>query len=207
MEDNQNNNIIEEKKGLNKFLSITWDFVKIILIALIIVIPIRYFIFQPFIVSGESMSPNFESGDYLIVDELSYKLSTPQRGDVVVFDASFIPNYSGERFIKRIIGLPGETVDIANGQVEIIKNGKTTVLPEKYLPADLKTYVYSTSGIALAPEVTTLKAGQYFVLGDNRTGSYDSRYWGTVQSKYIIGKALLRIFPITDISIIPHPAY
>ena len=197
----------EIKMGQHKFLSFVWELVKIAFIALIIVLPIRYFLFQPFIVSGESMMPNFQNGNYLIVDEISYRFAEPQRGDVVVFNAGFIPGYTGQRFIKRVIGLPGETVDITNGQVEIIKDGKTTILDEKYLPDGLKTYVYNSSNISSVPEETTLKADQYFVLGDNRTGSYDSRYWGVVSKKDIIGKASLRILPITSLSEIFKPVY
>lgn len=205
-EDNQNK--IEEEKDNKKgtlktlFSSNTaifvWELFKIALIALVIVVPIRYFLFQPFIVSGNSMEPNFESGNYLIVDEISYRLSNPQRGDVIVFDASFIPGYASQRFIKRVIGLPGETVDVTNGQVQIIKDGKTIILDEKYLPSDLKTY---------GDKNVTLKADEYFVLGDNREYSYDSRIWGVVQKKYIIGKAFLRIFPLDALSAISHPAY
>lgn len=197
----------EIKMGQHKFLSFVWELVKIAFIALIIVLPIRYFLFQPFIVSGESMMPNFQNGNYLIVDEISYRFAEPQRGDVVVFNAGFIPGYTGQRFIKRVIGLPGETVDITNGQVEIIKDGKTTILDEKYLPDGLKTYVYNSSNISSVPEEITLKADQYFVLGDNRTGSYDSRYWGVVSKKDIIGKASLRILPITSLSEIFKPVY
>jgi signal peptidase I len=188
------NKVVEEKKPegiVKKYLPFVWEIVKIAVIAFVIVAPIRYFLFQPFIVSGASMAPNFATGDYLIVDEISYRASAPQRGDVVVFDASFIPNYAGQRFIKRIIGLPGETIDVANGEVEIIKDGKTAVLNEKYLPVNLKTYGDTN---------VTLKPDQYFVMGDNRTESYDSRIWGVLSRKYIIGKAALRIFPLTSIS-------
>src|SRR3989344_3598612 len=86
---NQGNNVVQEAKPespAKKYLSFAWELIKIALIALVIVLPIRYFLFQPFIVKGESMAPNFESGDYLIVDEISYRLSNPQRGDVIVFD-------------------------------------------------------------------------------------------------------------------------
>jgi signal peptidase I len=200
MEEN-NLNIIEEKKpetGFKKYLSFVWELVKIAVIALVIVLPIRYFLFQPFIVKGESMSPNFESGDYLIVDEISYRFAEPQRGDVVVFKTDFIPNYYGQRFIKRVIGLPGETVDVTNGKVELIKDGKTIILNEEYLPNNLKT---------IGDIKITLKADQYFVLGDNRDRSYDSRYWGVVPRSEIIGKAFLRIFPVAALSQISHPAY
>lgn len=181
-----------------KYIPFVWELLKIALIALAIVLPIRYFLFQPFIVSGDSMVPSFHSGDYLIVDEISYRFATPQRGDVIVFDASFIKGYSGQRFIKRVIGLPGETIDVTNGQVKIIKDGKTTILDEKYLPADLKTY---------GNKNVTLKPDEYFVLGDNREYSYDSRFWGVVPQKYIIGKAFLRIFPVTALSEISKPSY
>jgi signal peptidase I len=185
-------------KGIKKYLPFIWELIKIAVIAFIIVAPIRYFLFQPFIVSGESMMPNFQNGNYLIVDEISYRFSAPQRGDVIVFNAGFLPGYAGQRFIKRVIGLPGETVDVTNGQVEIIKDGKTTVLNEKYLPADLKTYKDTE---------ITLKPDQYFVMGDNREYSYDSRFWGVVDKKYIVGKAFLRLLPITALSGIPSPTY
>jgi signal peptidase I len=186
------------QKGIKKYIPFVWELIKIAVIAFIIVAPIRYFLFQPFIVSGASMAPNFATGDYLIVDEISYRFSTPQRGDVVVFNAGFIPGYAGQRFIKRVIGVPGDTVDIANGKVEIIKDGKTTILSEKYLPKNLQT----VGNVNL-----TLKADQYFVLGDNREFSYDSRYWGVVPKSDIIGKASLRIFPITALEEITRPTY
>jgi signal peptidase I len=137
------------------------------------------------------MDPSFATGDYLIIDEISYRFSTPHRGDVVVFDASFIQGYKGQRFIKRVIGLPGENVKVANGQVEITKDGKTIVLNEEYLPEDLKTY---------QDRNITLGQGQYFVMGDNREFSYDSRAWGALDKKDIIGRAVLRLLPLTEIA-------
>jgi len=200
-ENNQQNSpviAVEETSKTKKFLPFLLELVKIAVIAFVIVAPIRYFLFQPFIVSGASMAPNFATGDYLIVDEISYRLSSPQRGDVIVFNTGFIPNYAGQRFIKRIIGLPGDTVNITNGQVEIIENGKTTILNEKYLPNNLKT---------IGDINRTLKADEYFVLGDNREYSYDSRMWGVVPRKDIVGKAFLRILPITSLSEITRPSY
>ena len=183
------------EKGFKKYFSFIWDLVKIAAIALVIVLPIRYFLFQPFIVKGESMAPNFETGDYLIVDELSYRFSTPERGDVIVFK---YPKDVSQKFIKRVIGLPGETVDVKNGEVSVVTNGKTIVLNEIYLPKNLKT---------IGEVQTTLKQNEYFVLGDNRDYSYDSRSWGVVPKSDIIGKALLRIFPISTLSEIQRPGY
>ena len=177
-------------------LSFLWEVSKIIIIALAIVIPIRYFLFQPFIVRGASMEPNFHSGDYLIVDEISYRLWEPQRGDVIVFK---YPKKPSQRYIKRIIGLPGETIEIKDGQISVLKDGKIQEIDESsYLP-DHQT----TQG-----EISEkLGEGDYFVLGDNRSFSSDSRYWGFLPKKYIIGKALLRAWPLESVEKIAAPAY
>ena len=188
--DNQKKSILE-----NSFIKVVWELLQIGLIAFVIVMPIRYFLFQPFIVSGESMTPNFHSGDYLIVDEISYRFSDPKRGDVVVFNW---PKDKSQRFIKRIIGLPGERVSVTQGQVQITKNGQEIVLDESYLPQNLKTY----GDISIA-----LNVSEYFVMGDNREYSYDSRAWGAISRKDIVGKAFLRIFPIAALSAISQPSY
>jgi len=192
---NKEQNIL--KDGIiKKYLSFSFEIFKIAVIALVIVLPIRYFLFQPFIVKGESMSPSFESGDYLIVDEISYRISEPQRGDVVVFK---YPKNTTQRFIKRIIGLPGEKIVIKSGSVAVTKTtGEEIILDEQYLPDDLKTY---------GDTITILKADEYFVLGDNRMYSYDSRSWGIVPKANIIGKAFLRLYPINELSKISTPNY
>src|SRR3989338_10639084 len=193
---NQNGQQGTNKGILNKYLASAWEFLKIIIIALIIVLPIRYFLIRPFIVKGESMIPNFQSGDYLIVDEISYRFSQPQRGDVIVLK---YPLDQTQRFIKRIIGLPGEGVQVKDGKITILKDGKNLILDEtKYLP-DLK----STDG----DKSWILKDNEYFVLGDNRPYSYDSRRWGVLPKEDIIGRALIRLFPISSISYLPEPAY
>ena len=182
--------------GVKKYILIVWEFLKIILIAAVIVLPIRYFIFQPFIVKGESMMPNFQSGDYLIVDELSYLVSKPHRGDVVVLK---YPLDMSQRFIKRIVALPGETVEIKNGKITITKDSNTIVQNEKnYLPN-----LSGTDGDIRM----TLDGDNYFVLGDNRDHSYDSRTWGILPKQDIVGKAALRLFPITSLSFIKTPSY
>jgi signal peptidase I len=182
------------RKGIKNLLPFAWEIIQIVVIASVIVLPIRYFLFQPFIVKGESMAPNFKPGDYLIVDEISYRFSDPQRGSVVVFK---YPKDETQRFIKRIIGLPNETVEVKNGKITIYKEN-SLVLNEEYLPDDLKTE--GDIKIVLGPD-------EYFVLGDNRSYSYDSRMWGTVPKGHIIGKAYLRIFPIESLSQISTPSY
>ncbi len=187
----------DNKESISKkVLSSAWELLKIIIIAAIIVFPIRYFLFQPFIVKGESMVPNLQSGDYLIVDEISYRFKDPQRGDVVVLK---YPLDTTQRFIKRVIGLPGEIVEIKNGNIDILSNGKDLTLHEKkYLPNLLST----------AGDINiTLKSNQYFVLGDNRQYSYDSRSWGILPREDIIGRAVFRVFPLSNISYINVPSY
>jgi len=187
-----NNN---QSGGFKKTLVITWDFLKILAIAALIVLPIRYFIFQPFIVKGDSMVPNLHSGDYLIVDEISYVMFEPQRGDIVVLD---YPLDESQRFIKRVIGLPGETVSIQNGTVKITKGEQGVLLDEKKYLANLTT----EGNVKI-----TLGSDEYFVMGDNRQFSYDSRKWGVLPKKDIIGKAVLRLFPIQNITFIQAPSY
>lgn len=170
------------KSQLLSFTKNLWDFLIVIIIAAVIVFPIRKYIFQPFIVSGSSMEPTFYTGDYLIIDELSYKLNNPQRGDIIVFS---YPNDPSQKYIKRIIGLPGETVDVNNGKVFIEQNDKKFELQEVYLPSNIITNHNTT---------LLLKEGEYFVMGDNRMASSDSRSWGAVPQDKIIGKVLVTIF-------------
>lgn len=168
-----------------------WELVRFVVIALIIVIPVRAFVAEPFVVSGSSMVPTFENGNYLIVDKISYKFSNPQRDDVVVFK---YPNDQTKFFIKRIIGLPNETVDI-KGSVVTITNAQHPdgfVLNESYV----KNIANNTTHFEL-------KSDEYFVMGDNRSGSSDSRYWGAVKRNLLTGKAFLRLLPINKISVLP----
>ena len=167
------------------------ELVKFALIALVIVLPFRLFIAQPFIVSGASMHPTFENGDYLIVDEISYRFEEPQRGDVVIFK---YPNDPSKFFIKRIVGLPNETLHITNSQVYITSDmyPESVVIDEPYIDVPTSTH---------AP--VTLSDTEYFVLGDNRAQSSDSRIWGPLDRDLIIGRAFLRLLPVSEADLFP----
>jgi signal peptidase I len=187
-------------------LLLVWDFVKIILIALVIIIPIRYFIFQPFIVSGSSMVPNFQNGEYLIIDELTYHFHEPQRGEVVVLR---YPKNHKEFFIKRIVGLPGEKVQIDNGKVIIFNSAhpEGLTLDEKYLPNQGLTFPHDTSVVG-GKKVLSLGQDEYFMMGDNRLASSDSRDWGVLPRKDMIGRAFIRVLPLTDFGVLTQlPVY
>ncbi len=179
---------------IKNFFTFLLELVKIVVISLVIIIPVRQFLIQPFYVKGASMEPNFHDHEYLIIDELSYNLGAPKRGDIVVFR---YPKDPQEFFIKRVIGLPGETVRIADGNVYIINsvNPQGVLLEEPYLPAGLKTYGYSDD------ETTELKSSEYFVLGDNRGSSKDSRSFGPVNESFLVGRVLLRGFPFDKIKL------
>ncbi len=181
---------------MRNFLIFLWEMSKIIIIALVIVIPIRYFLFQPFFVKGQSMEPNFENGDYLIIDEITYRFHNPQRGDVVVFK---YPNDTSQRYIKRIIGLPGETIEIKNGKVAIFNKEGNQLLDES---------TYLTPLILTAGDMQiTLAEDKYFVLGDNRIASSDSRSWGLLPREDIIGRVFLRAWPFAALTKFEAPVY
>jgi len=181
---------------MKAILSFLWEIVKIVVVAMAIVVPVRYFLFQPFLVRGQSMEPNFENGDYLIIDEISYRMRPPQRGEVIVFN---YPQNPSQRFIKRIIGLPGEKVEVREGRVFVYKDGREITLDESgYLPQSAQT----PGSVDLQ-----LGSGEYFVMGDNRTFSLDSRSWGTLPEKEIIGRVYLRILPFVAFAKIEVPAY
>ena len=168
------------------------DFTKFAAVVIIFVIGIRFYIAQPFIVSGASMVPNFASSDYLIVDEISYRFHEPQRGDVIIFHP---PVDMRTYYIKRIIGMPGDNVSVNNGVVTITntQHPKGIVLDEKYISKDTLT----------ENKNVTVSQGQYFVMGDNRPESYDSRGWGLLPKENITGRALLRLFPVEKFSVLP----
>lgn len=185
---------MDKSKNIGKFLL---ELFKIVLISLAIIIPVRYYLIQPFIVRGSSMEPSFSDGEYLIIDEISYRFEEPERGDVVIFK---YPKDNTQYFIKRIIGLPLETVEISDGDIIIYNNqfpeGKE--IDESYLPQDLETP---------GDLKVTVDADSYFVLGDNRNASSDSRIWGLLPEDDLIGKVWIRGLPTDRLGIIKTPEY
>ncbi|MFA6136436.1 MAG: signal peptidase I [Candidatus Paceibacterota bacterium] len=175
---------------MKKFLFAVWEIAEVFFIALIAVAAIKYFLIQPFIVNGASMEPTFVDGDYLLVDEISYKFKEPDRGDVIVFKS---PQDNSTYYIKRIIGLPEEKVEVDDEKIKIYNdqfpNGFN--LEEPYL---IDRFRNNWSGSV----VFTLKNDQYFVLGDNRVNSLDSRYWGPLGKDAIVGSVKLRLWPVPE---------
>ena len=208
--DDQDDNIIESGEeayyGVGSFI---WEVIKVFVWALIIIVPIRVFLFQPFFVQGSSMEPNFKDGDYLIINELGYKQTEVgfgnfnvftvksfkdfKRGDAVVFRYPMQPETF---FIKRVIGLPNERVKIENNRITIYNDQN----PEGFM---LNEGEYLAKTVITTETVNMqLKDGEYFVMGDNRTASYDSRKWGPVPEKDIVGKVLLRAWPINKAEVL-----
>lgn len=169
---------------MSKAFSFILETGKIALVALVLVAGFRLFVFQPFLVRGASMEPNFHNWDYLIVDEISYRFGNPERGDVVVFK---YPNDPSQRYIKRIIGLPGETVEVEDGRVAVFYG-------EEKISLDGKDYFsFDTPGAIRM----TLLENEYFVMGDNRHQSSDSRSWGSLPGDLIIGRVFVRLVPLS----------
>ena len=168
------------------------DLVKFALIALLIVLPIRVFIAQPFIVRGASMEPTFLGGEYLIVDQVTYRFEEPDRGDVVILR---FPLDNSVFFIKRVIGLPGETVEIVGTTVTVVTTeGETLTLDEEYVEPGRTQEDYG---------IYTLGQNEYFVMGDNRRASSDSRTWGVLERDEIVGRAYFRLLPVTKFEVLP----
>ncbi|MEK7481794.1 MAG: signal peptidase I [Patescibacteria group bacterium] len=182
---------------MKSFLYAVWEIIEVAIIAIAAVLIIRYFLVQPFLVSGASMEPNFHSGDYLLIDEISYRFREPQRGEVIVFH---YPNNESVYYIKRIIGLPGEEVEIKNGKIKIYnsENPDGFVLDENYLLGNI-----GDSKI----EKTAISGEEYYVLGDNRNFSFDSRSWGSLEENEIIGLVRLRLWPLNKVMAFESPIY
>ena len=181
------------KSGINFF----FDFLETIVVALSVFVVVYLFLVQPHEVKGSSMEPSFLNNQYIITDKISYRFGDPQRGDVIIFKAPVNPDVD---YIKRIIGLPGDKVMITKGKVFI--NGK--MISELYL-ADL-TPIFPNGFVQDGVEIDVPQE-HYFVMGDNRPHSSDSREFGPISKKLIIGRAIFRYWPVNDIGVIPHVNY
>lgn len=177
---------------VKKFASFVFETVKVVVFSLAIILPIRFFLIQPFYVEGASMEPSFHPREYLIIDEISYRFNDPKRGDVIVFR---YPRNRSEFYIKRVIGLPGERVKIVEGDVFV----NDRQLTESYI-SDLNLSSDSQAEVEL-------QEGEYFVMGDNRANSLDSRVFGPVPESFLIGKVWLRGWPISRIGVFDAPEY
>lgn len=176
-----------------KIFGVLWEAVEALVFAAAIFVVCYLFLFQPNQVSGSSMYATFHDKEYILTDKISYRFNEPKRGDVVVFKSPKNPDID---YIKRIIGLPGETIKLYNGKIYI----DNVLLEENYLPKNLLTpgsYFLREGGAVTVPQ------NDYFVLGDNRTGSSDSREWGPVKKGEFIGRVFFRYFPFDRIGIDP----
>ena len=173
------------------------EVLQIVIISSAIIIPIRYFLVQPFYVKGASMEPNFYDHEYLVIDELSYRLREPVRGEIVVFR---YPRDPSQFFIKRVIGLPGETVEVTGGNILLYNDEHPNglKLDETYLPTDLRTN---------GKDRVTLGDGEYYVMGDNRNESLDSRSFGAIHLTDVIGRVWVRGLPLSRVGTFTAPEY
>ncbi len=185
-------NFVESLKSRGVMWRALIEVVKYVLIAIAIVVPLRFFIAQPFVVSGYSMTPTFGPGEYLVIDEMTYRSSKPAAGDVVVLRYPLDPSIY---LIKRVIAVPAETIKIQKGVITVYNkiNQKTIALTEPYKQEKNKNDMAST----------TLDGDEYFVMGDNRDASSDSRTWGPLQERFIIGRVAIRLFPFDKMQILP----
>ncbi|MGC9968464.1 MAG: signal peptidase I [Minisyncoccia bacterium] len=182
---------------MRKFLASLLEVLEIAVIAVVAVFIVRTFLVQPFLVSGSSMSPNFSNGDYVLVDELTYHLRGPERGEVVVFHD---PQDYSTYFIKRVIGLPNERVTIKNDTITVVNSAypQGFALGETYLPKGIDTSGNTTYA---------LSSSTYLLLGDNRPFSYDSRMWGPLPKSNIVGLVRVRLWPLNEMTAFAAPQY
>lgn len=190
--ENLSNPQLQENSVGNKIKNNLAEFIEFIAIMAAILIVIRFLIAEPHLVSGSSMVPNFHTGDYIITNKLLMKISQPKRGEVIVLQN---PRNQDQVFIKRVIGMPDEKIKLSQGQVFI----NDEPLDEPYLPQGTIT---SGEQFLTDDEEIVVPSGQYFVLGDNRGESSDSREWGPIPAQLIVGQAYLRYWPLNKINLL-----
>lgn len=191
----------KREEGLGKgsaALAFIFELIQVAAVSLAIIIPVRYFLIQPFYVKGASMEPSFYDHEYLIIDELSYRFNEPERGDIVVFR---YPSDPSQFFIKRVVGLPGETIEVDVEEVKVYNSAypNGTSLQEAYLRED--------NTASPIQRTVTLKADEFFVMGDNRSSSLDSRFFGPIKRSDIVGRVWLRGWPFDRWKIFERPNY
>ncbi len=174
----------EEPAG---FKSLLRETLETVILAIIIFLVIRTLV-QNYRIEGQSMEPNFQHGQYLLVNKLAYRLGDYSRGDVIVFH---YPNNPSQDYIKRVIGLPGDTIEFRDGV--LIVNGLNVAEPYDQVP------------IARDIQAQTVAPGFLYVLGDNRPASSDTRTWGQLSQEFVIGKAWFAIWPVGDAGPVAHP--
>jgi signal peptidase I len=181
----------------NSYRDVIIESLKVVAIAAVTVFIVRYFLFKPFYVKGASMEPTFHENEYLIIDEITYRFRGPVRGEVVVFK---YPDVQKDYFLKRVIGLPGERIKVSGGKILVYnaEHPEGIAVEEKYLPADLPT---------LGEQDVTLTDNQLFVLGDNRPNSFDSRRFGPVDRSQIVGRVVVRGWPINRVQAFEAPTF
>lgn len=178
------------------------DIIETVVIALSVFLIIYLTLVQPHQVNGQSMVPNFQSGEYVLTDKITYKFRNPIPGEVVVFhapEAANCPVGTGCDFIKRILAVPGDTVEVKNDS--IIVNG--TALPEPYIPEEFETL----AGPYTKDRAITLDTDEYMTVGDNRPYSSDSRAWGPTPKENIVGRAFFRYWPLDKAGFIEAATY
>lgn len=191
------------RKFYNRFIEFIQETAETLVVSFAIFIVVNWFLAQPFEVNGDSMLINFENGEHILTDKLTYRFREPQRGDVVVFK---FPRAERFDYIKRIIALPGEEIKIENGKVYIFNEGSFAgfELFEPYLFDQGQTFARSFIKENLRLKVPE---GNYIVMGDNRNNSSDSREWGFVPKENIVGKAVFRYWPPQALAVIDNPTY
>jgi len=190
-------NILDYMNFIKRAIAAIFDFLQSVVVVMAVMVMIYLFIMSPQEISGQSMDPNFHNGEYILTNKIEYKIGDPKRGDIVIFKS---PRNKEIDYIKRVIGLPGETIRLSNSTFFI--NGKK--LDEPYLAPT----VYTFGGSYLAENTDiVVPPGKYFVSGDNRPHSSDSREFGPIAKEDFIGKALLRYWPFSRLGLITRPDY
>jgi len=184
-------------EAIKRWVAAFFDFLQSIVVVLALLVMVYLFVAAPQEISGASMEPNFFNGEYILTNKVLYKFREPQRGDVVIFKS---PRNKEIDYIKRILGLPGDIVKLQSNTFYVNENP----VEEPYLRPG--TIIFGGSYLSEGQEII-VPPGSYFVVGDNRPHSSDSREFGPIPLEDIIGVAFLRYWPFDKAGVLPHPVY